>query len=113
MKKECIQILLDSLAYLIREFQAYNEQNEEQALQAAAKFLLRYIDYLYQLNLKTALVYLRQPTPNSRNLFIQALKHLNEAFVYLSYQKEFESPSALNIELNKLRQANAYFLQVP
>lgn len=113
--KECLEILSDSLTRLLKEFQAYQSERQksgesqgERELEASSKYLLKFIDYLYQLNLKMAFVYLKQ---DNKSLLKSAVKHLSEAFIYMNYQKEFEQATISNELLNTLRQANGYFIQ--
>jgi hypothetical protein len=121
MPKERIEILMDSINKLTLEFQ--NLQNltdfEQKKLSSIESnyslspkdyFLTQYMEYLFLIHRKIALIHMNHAidtnlTVKHQDLIVLSLKHVNEALTYLNYHKEFDQSSII-----QYREASIYFL---
>ena len=105
--KECLEILMDSLTKFGSEFQKLQENLNK--IDRKSLILLQYIEYLFFIHRKIALIHLNHAKESQntklRQILFLALKHVNESLMYLNYLKEFESN-----DQTELRLASIYFL---
>lgn len=120
MPKECVEILMDAVQRLTLEFQnlqhlTHTEQNKlssiesNYSLQPKDYFLTQYMEYLFLLHRKIALIHMSHANESNfkhQDLVLLSLKHVNESLTYLNYHKEFQAKSYV-IEL---REASIFFL---
>jgi tetratricopeptide (TPR) repeat protein len=119
MTKECLEILMDSKNKFSAEFQQlqqihHNENDSNNSVFLTPNLdniLLHYIEYLFLLHRKIALIHMKHLKSNSKDdnilekSYMLILKHVNEASTYLKYQKDFQSEHTFRI-----RQASVYYL---
>ncbi|CAF0924045.1 unnamed protein product [Brachionus calyciflorus] len=108
--KECLEILMDSLNKFTLEFQKLQEILDQNENSKRSLNLLQYIEYLFLIHRKIALIHLNHVNDQMQNLKLKqilflALKHVNESLMYLNYLKEFEASDE-----TELRQASIYYL---
>lgn len=105
--KECLETLMDSLGKFGQEFQKLQDNLNQ--VERTSLILLQYIEYLYFIHRKIALIHLNhaRESQNSKlkQILFLALKHVNESLMYLNYLKEFESSDE-----TELRLASIYYL---
>ena len=118
MTKECLEILMDAKNKFSAEFQQLqqihhneNDSNNSFMTPNLDNILLHYIEYLFLLHRKIALIHMRHLKSNSKDdsivekSYMLILKHVNEASTYLKYQKDFQTEQTF-----KTRQASVYYL---
>jgi tetratricopeptide (TPR) repeat protein len=119
MTKECLEILMDAKNKLSTEFQQlqqihHNENDSNNSTFLTPNLdniLLHYIEYLFLLHRKIALIHMNHLKNNSKEdcilekSYMLTLKHVNEASTYLKYQKDFQSEQTF-----KIRQASVFYL---
>ncbi|RNA23122.1 Tetratricopeptide repeat 28 [Brachionus plicatilis] len=99
--KECLEVLMDSLGKFGLEFQKLQDnlnQSDRKSL-----ILLQYIEYLFFIHRKIALIHLNHASESqnakSKQILFLALKHVNESLMHLNYLKEFESSDETELRL--------------
>ena len=125
MPKECLEVLMEGVNRLTHEFQHLQQQIETQESVSSSSassdgttepnsLLIQYIEYLFLLQRKIALIHMRHAMESNliaknkdlvEKSFFLALKYVNEALAYLNYQKQFQMGAII-----ECRQASIYFL---